>query len=92
MDDSLRYTRTAMLLHWLVAGLMLVNVVLGLSADSLPDAWVRPVIASRLRGERTDEIGAILTVGHRRSTTKAASRCRAWSRSVATWIASRGLR
>lgn len=44
MDASLRYTRTAMLLHWLVAGLMLVNVVLGLSADSLPDAWVRPVI------------------------------------------------
>ena len=43
-DATARYTRTAMLLHWLVAGLMLVNVVLGLSADSLPDAWVRPVI------------------------------------------------
>ena len=39
-----RYTRTAMILHWLVALLIIVNVVLGLSADSLPDDWVRPVI------------------------------------------------
>ena len=39
-----RYTRTAMLLHWAVAGLIVVNVTLGLAADSLPDDWVRPVI------------------------------------------------
>jgi cytochrome b561 len=39
-----RYTRTAMILHWLIAVLMIANVALGLSADSLPDDWVRPVI------------------------------------------------
>jgi cytochrome b561 len=39
-----RYTRTAMTLHWLIALLMIGNVVLGLSADSLPDDWARPVI------------------------------------------------
>jgi len=39
-----RYTRTAMILHWLIAVLIIVNVVLGLCADSLPDDWVRPVI------------------------------------------------
>lgn len=44
MTATARYTRTAMLLHWLVAGLMIINVGLGLSADSLPDGWVRPVI------------------------------------------------
>ena len=39
-----RYTRTAAALHWLLALLILVNVVLGLSVEILPDAWVRPVI------------------------------------------------
>ena len=39
-----RYTRTAVVLHWLVALLIVVNVALALSADSLPDDWVRPVI------------------------------------------------
>ncbi len=39
-----RYTRTAVVLHWLIAALIVVNVALGLSADHLPDAWVRPVI------------------------------------------------
>jgi len=39
-----RYTRTAMILHWIIAVLIIVNVALGLSADSLPDDWVRPVI------------------------------------------------
>ena len=39
-----RYTRTAMVLHWIIAILIICNVVLGLSADSLPDDWVRPVI------------------------------------------------
>jgi cytochrome b561 len=39
-----RYTRVAVVLHWLIAVLILANVVAGLSVDSLPDAWVRPVI------------------------------------------------
>jgi cytochrome b561 len=39
-----RYTRTAMVLHWLIAIGIIVNVALALSADSLPDDWVRPVI------------------------------------------------
>ena len=33
-----------MLLHWIIAVLIIVNVVLGLSADHLPDSWARPVI------------------------------------------------
>ena len=41
---SARYTATAMLLHWLVAVLIIINVTLGLSADSLPEGWVRPII------------------------------------------------
>ena len=39
-----RYTRTAMVLHWLIALGMICNVALALSADYLPDDWVRPVI------------------------------------------------
>ncbi len=39
-----RYSRTAVVLHWLIAVLIVANVALGLSADSLPDDWVRPVI------------------------------------------------
>jgi len=39
-----RYTRTAVVLHWLVAALILANVALALSFDALPDEWVRPVI------------------------------------------------
>ena len=39
-----RYTPVAVVLHWLIAVLIIANVVAGLSADSLPDAWVRPVI------------------------------------------------
>lgn len=39
-----RYTRTAVTLHWLVALLMICNVALALSADHLPDEWVRGVI------------------------------------------------
>jgi len=40
----LRYTRVAVVLHWLVALLMTVNVVLALSADHVPDDSVRFVI------------------------------------------------
>ena len=39
-----KYTRVAMLLHWLIAVMIIGNVILGLSADSLPDGWVRPVV------------------------------------------------
>jgi cytochrome b561 len=39
-----RYTKTAMLLHWLIAALMAVNIALILSADYFPDDWVRPAI------------------------------------------------
>ncbi|HEY1998257.1 cytochrome b [Paraburkholderia sp.] len=39
-----RYTRTAMALHWIIAVLIICNVALGLSADSIPDDWVRLVI------------------------------------------------
>jgi len=40
----LRYTRTAVVLHWLLAVLITVNVGLALAVDRLPEDWVRPVI------------------------------------------------
>jgi cytochrome b561 len=39
-----RYTRVAIVLHWTIAALIAVNVLLGLAADALPDAWIRPAI------------------------------------------------
>ena len=39
-----RYSRTAVVLHWLIAILIIVNVALALSVDYWPDEWVRPVI------------------------------------------------
>ncbi len=39
-----RYTRTAMMLHWLIAVGILCNIALALSADHVPDDWVRPMI------------------------------------------------
>ncbi len=39
-----RYTRTAMVLHWIVAVLIVGNVALGLAADSLPEDWVRSAV------------------------------------------------
>ncbi len=39
-----RYTRVAATLHWAIAALIAVNVILGFSAGSFPDGWVRPVI------------------------------------------------
>jgi cytochrome b561 len=41
---KLRYTRTAVVLHWLLAALIVLNLALALSVDRLGDAWVRPVI------------------------------------------------
>ena len=43
-ESSGKYTRVAIVLHWVIAVLIITNVVLGLSADSLPDDWVRPVV------------------------------------------------
>ena len=39
-----RYTRVAAILHWLVALLIVINVVLGVWANHAPDEWVRPMI------------------------------------------------
>ena len=39
-----RYTRTAIVLHWIIAALITVSVVLGLTADALPEDWIRPAI------------------------------------------------
>jgi cytochrome b561 len=39
-----RYTRPAILLHWLIAALMAVNIALILSVDHFPDDWVRPAV------------------------------------------------
>ncbi len=40
----LRYSRTAMVLHWLIAALITVNIVLIWCVDYLPDEAARPVI------------------------------------------------
>jgi cytochrome b561/cellulose synthase/poly-beta-1,6-N-acetylglucosamine synthase-like glycosyltransferase len=42
--SNMRYTRTAIFLHWLIALGIAVNVALALSVDYLPDSAVRPVI------------------------------------------------
>jgi cytochrome b561 len=39
-----RYTRVAIALHWLVAVLMVLNIVLILTVERFPDEWVRPAI------------------------------------------------
>ncbi len=44
MEIANRYTRTAMLLHWLVAVLIIGNLLLVWVIDTLPDAAVRPAI------------------------------------------------
>jgi cytochrome b561 len=44
MSLPLRYTRLAMVLHWLVAVLIVANVALGLTAELYPETWVRPAI------------------------------------------------
>jgi cytochrome b561 len=38
------YTRPAILLHWLIAALIIVNVALALTVDYLPEDWGRPVV------------------------------------------------
>jgi cytochrome b561 len=44
MTEPGRYTRVAMLLHWLVAVLIIANVALIWTVNLLPDAAVRPAI------------------------------------------------
>ena len=44
MTIPARYTRVAAILHWLVALLIVINVVLGIWANHAPDDWVRPMI------------------------------------------------
>ena len=39
-----RYTRVAIVFHWVIAVLIGCNVALALSADSLPEDWTRTVI------------------------------------------------
>jgi cytochrome b561 len=39
-----RYTRMAIALHWIIAALIAVNVMLGLIVDALPDDLARPAI------------------------------------------------
>ncbi len=43
-ERALRYTRTAAWLHWGVAVLIVLNVALALTAESLPEGWIRPTI------------------------------------------------
>lgn len=45
MSESLpRYTRTAVVLHWLLALLIVGNLVIAWCVDAVPDDWVRPLI------------------------------------------------
>jgi cytochrome b561 len=44
MHDQARYTRTAVVLHWLIAALIAVNIAYALSVHFLPDEWVRGVV------------------------------------------------
>jgi cytochrome b561 len=39
-----RYTGPAIVLHWIIAILMIINVALVLSVDALPEDWTRPMI------------------------------------------------
>lgn len=39
-----RYTRTAMILHWLIAVLIAINVATILLVDYFPEGWVRPAV------------------------------------------------
>ncbi len=44
MKEVLRYTRIAIILHWLIALLIAINIALIWSVDFLPEDFVRPVI------------------------------------------------
>ena len=44
MTVPARYTRTAMVLHWLIGALIIANILLVWSTDLLPDAAERPIV------------------------------------------------
>lgn len=44
LDPPRRYTRIAMLLHWLVAVMIILNIALIWSVDLIPEDYIRPVI------------------------------------------------
>ncbi len=44
MMQIARYSRLAMLFHWVIAALIIANVTLVLSVDSLPDTYERPIV------------------------------------------------
>lgn len=44
MAEQSRYSKLAIILHWLIAGLMVINIALVLPVDLLPDSWTRPII------------------------------------------------
>jgi cytochrome b561 len=44
MESYSRYTRTAVLLHWLIAVLIIGNVLLAWVTEGLPDPMVRPAV------------------------------------------------
>ncbi|TZG24732.1 cytochrome b [Sphingomonas montanisoli] len=39
-----RYTKPAIILHWVIAVLMIGNLLVGLFFTKLPDDWIRPVL------------------------------------------------
>ncbi len=41
---SAKYTRPAIILHWLIGVMILINLVLVWTVDALPEAWTRPMI------------------------------------------------
>ena len=70
-----RYGRVAVVLHWAIAVLIIVNVALGLSADWLPDEWVRGVIDAH-KSTGITVLGLVLLrvlwrIGHRPPTLPA---------------------
>lgn len=44
MPTETRYTRPAIILHWLVAVLMAINIALILLIERFPEDWIRPVV------------------------------------------------
>jgi len=44
MTPAEKYTRTAVLLHWLIAALIAANIILAIGSGYVPDAYVRPMI------------------------------------------------
>jgi len=44
MSVSVRYTRIAMLFHWLIALLIFTNLLLAWTFDLVPDGWGRPAV------------------------------------------------